>query len=77
VIAGHHQRGGRQAVDEPPRLAELLGLGALGEVARQDDGVGPAPRRELLDLLGKLGEVGRPEVDIGDVEQVAQGATPP
>jgi len=76
VVAGHHQRRRREPVDELPRLAELLGLGALREVARERDDVRAPARRELLDLLGQLGQVGRAEVYVRDVQQVAQRQPP-
>ena len=46
VVARHHQRRRRQAVDPAPRLPELIGLGALREVAGEHHHVGVAADEE-------------------------------
>jgi hypothetical protein len=57
-----------QRIAEAPRSGELVAAGALGDVAAQDDGVGPLRAHQRLDgghhrrLLGA-------EVGVGDVQQ--------
>jgi len=73
VIAGHSDHivaALAQAVEELASLAELLGPGALGEVAADDDKVG-------LELVGLAADgpdealVMRSEVEVGQVEQAS------
>ena len=73
VIARHHQAGHRDAVDEGAGLAELLGRGPLRQVAGDDDEIRPVAVDQLQHPLGDPGQVRRSEVDVGDVQDRAQG----
>lgn len=74
VIArnGDDRRDLRKLRDEPPRLGELPRLRAQGEVAGDHDEIGPAPRGEAEHALRNAGKVLRPEVDVRDVQDLAQ-----
>jgi hypothetical protein len=71
VIAGHAEHlvaAVLQPLEEQARFAELLGLGALGEIAADDDKVG----LELVDLrLDGLDQplVMRAEMKVGKVHE--------
>jgi hypothetical protein len=58
--------------EEPARLLELLGLGALGQIAADDDEIGICPIDLLLDCLDHLGIV-RSEMEVGEVNQARHG----
>ena len=71
MIARHDQTGSSEAVDELPRLAELMLLGALRQIPRQHDDVGWLAFDQLQDPRRESVQMGRPEVDVGDVADLA------
>ena len=74
VVARHGDDRGdpRQLVHESPRLAELPRLGAQRQIAREDHQIRPPHGGELQHPRRNLRQVLRPEMDVGDVENVAQ-----
>ncbi len=74
MIARHHQGGHRDGVDEGAGVAELLRLGPLGEVAREDQQVGLALLDQGAHRGGGRGHVKGTEMNVGDVEDLTHAA---
>ena len=72
VVARDGDVGEAQTPKEPPRLMELRRSGALGQVSRHDDKVGPPVGDQRLHARSRRPVVRRPEVDVGEVKQTAQ-----
>ena len=73
VIAGDDENRNLDPLHEPPCRLKLRGLGALGEVARDDDEIGAAGGNQVENAGGTIPLMRWTEVDIGDVQKGLQG----